>query len=383
MLIEPSEEAFARAYDAGQPGVVWTRLVADLETPVSAMLKLSAGRANCFLLELVEGGAVRGRYSIIGFAPDLIFRVRRRQGRDRPRPVGRGALRAAHGAPARRAPHASSPSPALTLPPGLPPMAAGIFGYLGYDMVRRDGVARPAQPRPARLPRCDPDPADRRRRLRRRPRRDHGGDPRPPRGFGHRGAGLRSRGRAPDRRGRRPRHHPRQIGPVHRGQLRPGGHLQHPARALSRHGRPGEGLHRRRRYLPGRALPALRGAVRAAALRALPGAPPGQPLALPLLSRLRRLRPRRLQPRDPGAGQGRRGHHPPDRRHPAARRHAGGGSRAGGRAPRRPQGARRAPDAPRPRPERRRPRRRDRHGQGHRLRSSRNTTATSCTSCRT
>jgi anthranilate synthase component 1 len=60
MLIEPSEEAFARAYDAGQPGVVWTRLVADLETPVSAMLKLSAGRANCFLLESVEGGAVRG-----------------------------------------------------------------------------------------------------------------------------------------------------------------------------------------------------------------------------------------------------------------------------------------------------------------------------------
>jgi len=62
MLIEPAVSEFARAYDAGEPQVVWTRLVADLETPVSAMLKLSAGRANCFLLESVEGGAVRGRY---------------------------------------------------------------------------------------------------------------------------------------------------------------------------------------------------------------------------------------------------------------------------------------------------------------------------------
>ena len=61
MLIEPALDEFARAYGSGQAQVVWTRLVADLETPVSAMLKLSAGRANCFLLESVEGGAVRGR----------------------------------------------------------------------------------------------------------------------------------------------------------------------------------------------------------------------------------------------------------------------------------------------------------------------------------
>ena len=53
-----------------------TKLVADLETPVSAFLKLSAGRSgNMFLLESVEGGAARGRYSMIGLDPDLIFRV--------------------------------------------------------------------------------------------------------------------------------------------------------------------------------------------------------------------------------------------------------------------------------------------------------------------
>jgi len=75
MLVEPAIADFARAYDAGEAQVVWTRLVADLETPVSAMLKLSAGRSDCFLLESVEGGAVRGRYSIIGIEPDLIFRT--------------------------------------------------------------------------------------------------------------------------------------------------------------------------------------------------------------------------------------------------------------------------------------------------------------------
>ena len=54
--------------------VVWTTLVADLETPVSAFLKIAGGRPMSFLLESVEGGEVRGRYSIIGLEPDLILR---------------------------------------------------------------------------------------------------------------------------------------------------------------------------------------------------------------------------------------------------------------------------------------------------------------------
>ena len=76
MAIEPSQEAFAARYDHGAPQVVWTTLVADLETPVSAFLKVAGGSAPSFLLESVEGGAVRGRYSIIGLNPDLVFRLR-------------------------------------------------------------------------------------------------------------------------------------------------------------------------------------------------------------------------------------------------------------------------------------------------------------------
>ena len=71
----PTLAAFAAAYEAGAAQVVWTRLVADLETPVSAYLKLAPDKPMSFLLELVEGGAVRGRYSVIGLEPDLVWRA--------------------------------------------------------------------------------------------------------------------------------------------------------------------------------------------------------------------------------------------------------------------------------------------------------------------
>src|SRR5215468_6354978 len=71
----PPRSAFAERYHNGAPQVVWTRLVADLETPVSAALKLSDGQPMSCLLESVEGGAVRGRYSIVGLAPDVVWRA--------------------------------------------------------------------------------------------------------------------------------------------------------------------------------------------------------------------------------------------------------------------------------------------------------------------
>jgi anthranilate synthase component 1 len=109
-----------------------------LLTPVAAFMKLRHERKGAaFLLESVEGGAVRGRYSMIGLDPDLIWRCR-----DGVATVNRQALseperfESVQGSPldSLRALIASS-----ALPIGdddLPPMAAGLFGYLGYDMVR-------------------------------------------------------------------------------------------------------------------------------------------------------------------------------------------------------------------------------------------------------
>ncbi|MGI9404756.1 MAG: anthranilate synthase component I [Hyphomicrobiaceae bacterium] len=127
---------FARTYANGTPQVVWTRLVADLETPVSAMLKLAPGRANSFLLESVEGGAVRGRYSIIGFDPDVIWRahgdqpeINRNPGKspDAFRTLKPGTLKSLRKLLAESR---------IDLPDALPPMASGVFGYMGYDTVR-------------------------------------------------------------------------------------------------------------------------------------------------------------------------------------------------------------------------------------------------------
>ncbi|MDE2181891.1 MAG: anthranilate synthase component I [Alphaproteobacteria bacterium] len=136
MVILPEFAAFARKYDNGEPQAVYMRLVADLETPVSAYLKLAEGRQNALLLESVQGGETRGRYSIIAMKPDVIWRCR--DGKS-------GINRQARSAPDAFAPDDRAPLASLrallnetrmALPEGVPPMAVGIFGYLGYDMVR-------------------------------------------------------------------------------------------------------------------------------------------------------------------------------------------------------------------------------------------------------
>src|SRR5688572_28096335 len=134
MQIEPAYDDFERAHDRGEPQLVWTRLVSDLETPVSAFLKLAGTRDNAFLLESVEGGATRGRYSMLGFDPDLIFRAAGRQAE-----IARGPdLKRFAPCPgdALTAIRALISESRIAVPPGLPPMAAGVFGYLAYDMVR-------------------------------------------------------------------------------------------------------------------------------------------------------------------------------------------------------------------------------------------------------
>ena len=136
MQFEPSAELFAARYAAGEPQVVSTTLVADLETPVSAFLKIAGSRPLSFLLESVEDGAVRGRYSIIGLEPDVIFRINGRRAEiNRVAQTEPGTFTALDDAPlvALRSFLVES---RITLPDGLPPMAAGVFGYLGYDIVR-------------------------------------------------------------------------------------------------------------------------------------------------------------------------------------------------------------------------------------------------------
>lgn len=129
LVIQPSAEEF----DGSQPQLVYARVINDLDTPVSAYLKIAKDKLYAFLFESVQGGEIRGRYSFLGFSPDVIWRAH-----------GDASEVSRDGAPFEtldgkpldtlRALQAES---AFDLPEGIPPMGAGLFGYLGYDMIRQ------------------------------------------------------------------------------------------------------------------------------------------------------------------------------------------------------------------------------------------------------
>ena len=133
---EPAFDAFAKRYAKGGPQVVWTRLVSDLETPVSAYLKVAHGKPMSLLLESVEGGATRGRYSIIGLAPDIVWRANGNTAEINRTPDKRADAFELAPRPTLESLRALLAESAIELPEGLPPMAAGVFGHMGYDTVR-------------------------------------------------------------------------------------------------------------------------------------------------------------------------------------------------------------------------------------------------------
>ncbi|MEL7212236.1 MAG: anthranilate synthase component I [Pseudomonadota bacterium] len=136
MTLTPDFASFEAGYNAGRPQVVYTRLAADLDTPVSLMLKLAGARKDSFMLESVTGGEVRGRYSIVGMKPDLIWACDGTTSRiNRSAKFDADAFEALDGDPldSLRAVIAES---RIDMPDDLPASAAGLFGYLGYDMIR-------------------------------------------------------------------------------------------------------------------------------------------------------------------------------------------------------------------------------------------------------
>ncbi|WP_299653731.1 anthranilate synthase component I [uncultured Tateyamaria sp.] len=148
MALVPDFDAFAAAYAAGQNQVVYTRLAADLDTPVSLMLKLTGAQKDAFVLESVTGGEVRGRYSIIGMKPDLVWRCDGDASSiNRMARYDADAFEPLDGNPLDALRNLIEES-RIELPDDLPQAAAGLFGYLGYDMIRLV----------ERLPDVNPDP---------------------------------------------------------------------------------------------------------------------------------------------------------------------------------------------------------------------------------
>jgi anthranilate synthase component 1 len=150
--LTPDFETFARAYDAGQNQVVYARLAADLDTPVSLMLKLSGAAKDAFMLESVTGGEVRGRYSIIGMKPDLVWQCHGTTSRlNRHARFDPDAFADQTGDPLANLRELIAES-RIDLPEGLPAASAGLFGYLGYDMIRLVENLPDVNPDPLGLP---------------------------------------------------------------------------------------------------------------------------------------------------------------------------------------------------------------------------------------
>ncbi len=152
MALEPEYATFESNFEAGKNQLVFARLAADLDTPVSLKLKLTGAQADSFILESVTGGEVRGRYSIIGMKPDLVWechgteaRLNRQARYDR----DRFEVEAADPLSSLRALIEES---RIELPGGLPAAAAGLFGYLGYDMIRLVENLPNINPDPINLP---------------------------------------------------------------------------------------------------------------------------------------------------------------------------------------------------------------------------------------
>ncbi|HMT44675.1 MAG TPA: chorismate-binding protein, partial [Chakrabartia sp.] len=149
-MIQGDDQLARDRLSAGQPGFVWRSLVADTETPVSAALKLFEDGRGDYLLESVEGGAVRGRYSLMGLAPDLVFRAKGHEAE-----VNRHWL-------TDQTAFTPLPGDALAemkalveacrgdLPADLPRVVACLVGYFAYETI---GLVE-------KLPRPSPNPLD-------------------------------------------------------------------------------------------------------------------------------------------------------------------------------------------------------------------------------
>lgn len=123
------------ALASGKPALVWRNIIADTETPVGAAAKLIEPERGDFLLESVEGGEVRGRYSLLGLDPDLVFRA-----------IGdtaevnsdwqfdRAAFRKFE-QPSLQALRQLADDCRIEVPDELPPALACLVGYFGFETV--------------------------------------------------------------------------------------------------------------------------------------------------------------------------------------------------------------------------------------------------------
>ena len=136
MKFEPSLSTFCKNINKDKSQIIWTSLVADLDTPVAAMLKIGSDLPYSFLLESVEGGDTRGRYSILGLNPDIIWRCYGDKAEVNLDAINSYNVFKKESFGTLKSLRKLIKISKINLPEFLPPMAAGLVGYLGFDTIR-------------------------------------------------------------------------------------------------------------------------------------------------------------------------------------------------------------------------------------------------------
>ena len=118
-----------------KPQLIWRKRIADTETPVSAALKLFEAERGDFILESVEGGETRGRHSLIGIAPDLVFRAAGNKAEINSQWMTDREAFVPSLLPSLDALRALAAACRMDVPKELPPALACLVGYFGYETI--------------------------------------------------------------------------------------------------------------------------------------------------------------------------------------------------------------------------------------------------------
>ncbi len=135
-IIFPTKNEFLSKFKRKENQILWTTLKSDLDTPVSTYLKLCEKKTNSFLLESVQDGTYRGRYSIIGFDPDLIWTCKKGIAYKKKLKKKNSKFIKDDKKPLLSLQNLINSSK-INLPKHLPPMSAGLIGYLGYETIEQ------------------------------------------------------------------------------------------------------------------------------------------------------------------------------------------------------------------------------------------------------
>lgn len=136
MKIFPSLSEFNDLRAQNKPQLVWAKFSSDLLTPVSLMLKFE-GEKFCTLFESVEGGRNRGRYSAIAMRPDVLWRCENGVPQiNDDLPFAGSSFKNDDETDVFASLRTFVNQAKLPISEELPPISAGVFGYLTYDMVR-------------------------------------------------------------------------------------------------------------------------------------------------------------------------------------------------------------------------------------------------------